>query len=50
MNPNLADLTTIEHRSRCEKDKPKVGPLGVRRAGASESERTEDDLFMIRCG
>ena len=31
-----ADLTTIEHRGRCEKEQPKVGPKGEE-AGASES-------------
>ena len=31
------DLTTIERGGRCEKEQPKVGPEGARRAGANES-------------
>ena len=36
-----ADLTTIEHGGRCEKEQPKVGPKGER-VGTSESKHTED--------
>ena len=45
INPNAAELTTIERKGRCEKEQPKVGPKG-KRAGASElkdTESTEDE-------
>jgi glycosyltransferase involved in cell wall biosynthesis len=36
---------TIEHRGRCEKEQPQVGPKGER-AGALESKSTEDQLVQ----
>ena len=38
--PMAADLTTIEHGGRCEKEQPKVGPKGEG-AGVTESKDTE---------
>ena len=39
MNPHCADLTTIKHRGRCEKEQLKVGPKGTQavRVAARES-------------
>jgi hypothetical protein len=28
INPNAAELTTIERKGRCEEEQPKVGPKG----------------------
>jgi hypothetical protein len=39
-HPNPADLTTIKHRGRGEKEQPKVGPKGEG-VGTSESKHTE---------
>ena len=41
-----ADLTTIEHGGRCEKEQPKVGPKGER-VGTSESKHTEDTEMAV---
>ena len=35
-------LTTTECRGRREVEQPQVGPVGARRAGASESKDTEN--------
>ena len=42
LNPNSAELSTTDRLGRREVEQPKVGPVGVRRAGASESKHTED--------
>lgn len=48
--PMAADLTTIEHGGRCEKEQPKVGPQGEG-AGATESKNTEREwIISMRAG
>ena len=43
INPNPAELTTTGKVGTLEEEQPKVGPGGVRRAGASESKDTEGE-------
>ncbi len=42
LNPNSAELSTTDRLGRREVEQPKVGSVGVRRAGESESNHAED--------
>ena len=51
MTSRSEGLTTTERRGRREVEQPQVGPVGARRAGASESkdtENTESGLLKLK--